>query len=499
MRVLIVVDNPDRWPIHVPGVEVVAARRYLTDAQHMALRGARVFNLCPSYAYQSLGYYVSLLAEARGHKPTPDVVTIQDMKSSSLVRAIADDLDGLIQRSLHRVPGPQFTLSVYFGRTLAQRDRQLGLRLFGLFRCPLLRAHFVLRRDKWVLQSVRPIPASEVPEAHQADAIAGAESYFSRKQWGGPVGRRPRYDLAILIDPTDDMPPSNEPALRKFVRAAERQGFGVEMITRDDFAHVGEFDALFIRTTTYVNHYTYRFARRAAAEGLVVIDDPVSIARCTNKVYLAERLALAKVPTPRTLVIHRDNIDLAPEQLGLPIVLKQPDSAFSAGVSLAHNIEEYHTKIQALLDDSEMVVAQSFIPTPFDWRVGLIDGQPLYVCQYHMAHRHWQIVKHGENGDRVDGKTTTFAVQDAPPRVVRTAVRAADLIGDGLYGVDIKEIDGKPYVIEVNDNPSIDSGGEDAVLKDGLYDRIMASFARRIEQQREAAAQRESATRTPSL
>ncbi len=496
MRVLIVVDNPARWPIHVPGVEVVAARRYLTDPLFSTQRGTRLFNLCPSYAYQSLGYYVSLLAEARGHKPTPDVVTIQDMKSASLVRAIADDLDRLIQRSLHRVPGPQFTLSIYFGRTLAKRDRQLGLRLFGLFRSPLLRAQFAQRRGKWVLQAVRPIPASEVPDAHHPDVIAAAESYFSRKQWTGPVEPRSRYDLAILIDPEDDMPPSDEPALRKFVRAAERQGFGVEMITRDDFGHVGEFDALFIRTTTYVNHYTYRFARRAAAEGLVVIDDPVSIARCTNKVYLAERLTLAKVPVPRTLIIHRDNVALAPAELGFPIVLKQPDSAFSVGVSLAHNAEEYQRKIEALLEDSEMVVAQPFIPTPFDWRVGLIDGQPLYVCKYHMAHRHWQITKHGQNGQRVEGKTTTFAVEDAPARVVRTAVRAAALIGDGLYGVDIKEIDGKPYVIEVNDNPSLDSGGEDAVLKDGLYDRIMASFARRIEQQREAAAAREPAART---
>lgn len=36
-------------------------------------------------------------------------------------------------------------------------------------------------------------------------------------------------------------------------------------------------------------------------------------------------------------------------------------------------------------------------------------------------------------------------------------------------------------VIEVNDNPSIDSGVEDQVLKDQLYREIMGEFLRRLE------------------
>ena len=73
----------------------------------------------------------------------------------------------------------------------------------------------------------------------------------------------------------------------------------------------------------------------------------------------------------------------------------------------------------------------------------------------------------------------------APPRVVSTALKVANLIGDGLYGVDLKEIDGKCYVIEVNDNPSIDSGVEDAVLRGALYDRIMEVFLKRLEHKRD--------------
>ena len=103
-------------------------------------------------------------------------------------------------------------------------------------------------------------------------------------------------------------------------------------VTRQDYSRVAEFDALFIRATTSANHYTYRFARRAREEGIAVVDDPDSILRCCNKVFLAELMQRGNVPTPKTVVLHRDNLRAAVEQLTLPCVLKQPDSCFSQGV-----------------------------------------------------------------------------------------------------------------------------------------------------------------------
>lgn len=484
MPILMVVDDPASWPLSIRGVEVVGARRYLTDPRFHRMADTRIFNLCQSYRYQSLGYYVSLLAEARAHKPQPDVTTIQDMKSSALVRAIAEDLEDLIQHTLRTVNPEKFDMSIYFGRTLALRDQVLGQRLFGRFRSPLLRVHFV-RRGKWQLQSVRPIPASEIPDSHHEVVVEAAQAYFARRCRSSRASQPPRYYLAVLHDPKEEEPPSDETALRKFVRAAHRRDMAVDLITRDDSAHLGEFDALFIRATTYVNHYTYRFARRAAAEGLAVIDDPLSIARCTNKVYLAERMTLNRVPVPRTIIVHRGNADAVVGSLGLPLVLKKPDGAFSQGVVKVCTAEAYATTIEELLERSETVVAQAFMPTEFDWRVGVLDGEPLFVCKYYMARNHWQIMKHASNGQTRYGRTETLAIEDAPRRVVMTAVRAARLIGDGLYGVDLKLVGEKAYIIEVNDNPNINSGHEDRVLKDALYDRVIESFIRRIERIRE--------------
>ena len=48
-------------------------------------------------------------------------------------------------------------------------------------------------------------------------------------------------------------------------------------------------------------------------------------------------------------------------------------------------------------------------------------------------------------------------------------MRATKLIGDGLYGVDLKQIGNQVYLIEINDNPNIDAGYEDRLMGDDLY------------------------------
>ena len=128
-----------------------------------------------------------------------------------------------------------------------------------------------------------------------------------------------------------------------------------------------------------------------------------------------------------------------------------------------------------------LIIAQEYVYTPFDWRVGVLNGEALYVCQYMMSRNHWQIVNHGADGTFRQGGWKTFAVEDAPPHVVEIAARAAALIGSGLYGVDLKDTKDGLKIIEVNDNPSLESGVEDKVLKDLLYERILKDFIRRID------------------
>ncbi len=487
MPSLIVVDNPGDWPHSIADAEVVEARQYLTDSGYISRRNLKVYNLCRSYRYQSIGYYVSLLAAARGHRPQPGVQTIQDLKSSVVIRSISDELDQLIQKSLQPLQSKDFTLSIYFGHNLAKRYDRLSLKLFALFQAPLMRAQFTwsLRQKKWLLQSIAPVAVSDVPPEHGDFLLEAASQYFSGRQTWPKTRKRPSYDLAILVNPDETEPPSDEKALQRFEKAALKAGFAPVRITRDDYGRIAEFDALLIRETTSVNHHTYRFARRAAAEGLVVIDDPESILKCTNKVFLAEILERHKLRTPRTLIVHRDNRKHLVDELGFPVVLKQPDSSFSQGVVKVGDDAELKLCLDRLLAKSDLVIAQEFLPTSFDWRVGVFDRQPLYACRYYMAKKHWQILKRDGGGSKTDeGRFETLPVEHLPAQVLRTAIKAANLIGDGLYGVDLKQVGDKVYVIEVNDNPNIDAGIEDKYLKNQLYDRMMQVFLQRVQLKR---------------
>jgi glutathione synthase/RimK-type ligase-like ATP-grasp enzyme len=346
---------------------------------------------------------------------------------------------------------------------------------------PLMRATFT-KGMRWRLAGLGPIPVGDLPSSHREFIRHVLEEHFARRGPAGRAGRTPQYehDLAILVNEDERSPPSNREALKRFERAARSNGFDVEFLDREDYGRLAEFDALFIRETTNVNHHTYRFASRARSEGLVVMDDPESIIRCGNKVYLFELAKRLELPVPPTMVVDRAKPDEIIAELGLPCVLKQPDSAFSEGVFLARSRDELAAGLQKLLSRSDLVIVQSFLPTQFDWRVGVLDRKPLYVCRYFMAEGHWQIYQHGAKHSK-EGDAETVPVEAAPREVVDLAVKTANAIGDGLYGVDIKSVNGRSILIEINDNPNLDRGVEDLVLGDELYERVMKVFKARVD------------------
>lgn len=487
MKKIIVVNNPKNWKFHIPEADIVSAKDYLTNPDFTAQKNVRVFNLCRDYSYQSKGYYVSLLAEARGHKVIPNVKNIRDFKAPAVVKIISDDIDELIQKSFHKLTGTEYILPIYFGQSVSPQYLELSQELYRIFQAPLLRAKFVFKQ-KWFIQGIRPISVDEIPEAQKELVDKFAIEYFEKTRYVSPKNEDYVYDLGILINPEEKEPPSNKEAIQLFIEAAQSCGFRVELITKKDYHRVGEFDAIFIRETTNVNHHTYAFARRAQSEGIAVIDDPDSILRCSNKVYLQELMTVGKIPAPKTIIAHSENRHTLAKELGFPMVIKTPDSSFSLGVKKVSNKEELEKTLDAMFENSDLLIAQEYTPTEFDWRIGILDGRPIYACKYYMAKDHWQIYN-WESADKEEicGRFDCLPVENVPHGVVKTALRVAGLIGNGLYGVDLKEIDGHPEVIEVNDNPSIDHDIEDLVGKKKLYQVIMKSLRHRIEDRQIAA------------
>ena len=159
--------------------------------------------------------------------------------------------------------------------------------------------------------------------------------------------------------------------------------------------------------------------------------------------------------------------------LGKPVVVKAPYTSFSRYVEKVACETSFRDVAKRFFRKSDLLAVQTFMPTAFDWRVGVLNRQVLYVCKYMMPKGRW---KHGckRRGKPtfVWGRTFSLNRDNAPLGLKEVALKACEVIGHGLYGVDIKEVDGKYVVVEVNDNPSIYSGYEDYRNKD-LYGKII--------------------------
>lgn len=481
MNKYLVVNKPEHWNIHLENIELVAARDYLMNPKFSTMKKARIFNLCKDYSYQSKGYYVSLLAEARGHQAIPTVRNLVDLREPILVKIVSDEFDGLIQKSLRDIKSQEFTLSIYFGQNVARKYRELSAMFHRHFQIPFLRVRFV-KTNKWNIKAIKAISEAEIPEEHRESMREFAVQYFAKKRYDTPRSGSYEYDLAILVQDNDPAPPSNQKALRKFAELAEKMGFYVEIVSPKDLSRLSAFDALLIRQSTEVNNEAYAFARKAQQEDIALVDYPDAILKCCNKVFMAEALENAGIPTPRTLIVHKDNRNKVIDRIGLPLVLKSPDSTFSFGVKKASTPEEYEKLVAEMLRKSELVIAQEFTPSDYDWRIGVLDDQPLFACRYYMAPDHWQIYNwSAKKKDDRNGNADVMALEEVPDQVLKAALKAARLMGKGLYGIDVKEVDGKALVIEINDNPNVDAGVEDGFYGDRVYTEILSALKNRLE------------------
>ena len=466
----ILVKDKKQWGALYPSEDVLTAREYLKQHASKNTDKVQVLNLTGSYRYLGEGYYCSLLAEARGHRVLPSVATLNDLASRSLYGPQIKTLKAPTTAANH--------FRIFFGRTLAPEHAELGLQLFDRFPAPILE----VESHDGVISRVKAKGLNDLSDEEEtlfAEALDG----FSNKVWRVKKPKRHyRFDLAMLVNPDEALPPSNPSALKRFVRAGRTLGVQVDLITDKQAARLAEYDGLFIRETTAIDGASFRLARRAENLGLAVIDSPQAILRCTNKIYLAERLEQARIAMPKTRIVPRNDaqaLAAAAEDLGFPLVMKIPDGSFSRGIVKASNMDDVHQHAQQFFRQTALILLQAYCYTEYDWRVGVLNKQPLFVSKYYMSRGHWQIYNHSGSKTQ-SGGFETLPLAAAPKTVVETAVKAANMMGDGLFGVDLKVVDGKALVIEVNDNPNIDAGVEDKVLGEQLYLTIIQEFIKRM-------------------
>ncbi|SMF06636.1 RimK family protein [Pseudobacteriovorax antillogorgiicola] len=477
IKSLFVVD--DEFVTRFPSLKAISFTNYLQDYPKLNEPKTRVINLCHIDRHLSQGYYCSLLAEARHHEALPNVKVINALRNQETASIWLGHSP--IARSFAAKQRQEEQL-VCMGEVADDRFSRIASKVFQQFSAPLLQIS-VIKEDAGLRVVVRGTALGKLSEDDLAFCLKTLESYQHRT-WRKPESEKKfRWDIAMLVNPDEEVPPSNRGAISRFTKAGEKLGIRVRTVTVADLQLLEQFDGLFIRETTAIDHHTYQLAQKAESQGLVVIDDPNSILRCWNKVFLHDAFNYKKIPSLKTqfiMDVKEETLAQLEKSFSYPIVLKMPEGSCSRGVFKVEDRKELQETIQKLLKESALVLAQEYMFTDFDWRIGVLGGRALYACRYYMARNHWQIYNHGTKSD-FSGGFDALPTFEVPRLVLDAALKAAAVVGDGLYGIDIKERDGKAFVLEVNDNPSIEHGVEDHYLGEELYMQIMSEFLRRLE------------------
>jgi glutathione synthase/RimK-type ligase-like ATP-grasp enzyme len=271
-------------------------------------------------------------------------------------------------------------------------------------------------------------------------------------------------------------------ALQNFKYAAEMLGHEFNFLFRENLMEIPKHDSVFIRATTDPLYTAYIVSKTAWELGLRVVDDPKSIQICGNKIHLYSLFNKYGIPQIPTIFLKKDELHHRRiteifKVFGRPVVVKAPYTSFSKYVEKVACETSFREVAKKFFRRTDVLVVQKFMPTAFDWRVGVLNNEVLYVCKYMVPKGRW---KHGAKRKGkpsfVWGRTVTLKRENAPPKLKETALKACALVGCGLYGVDIKEVNGDYVVVEVNENPSIYAGYEDLRDKD-IYTKIIAYLA----------------------
>lgn len=476
IHTLFVVEDPALFADSA--INAISFDTYLRDYPKLNEPKTRVINLCDTLRYLSQGYYCSLLAEARNHQVVPSVKVINELRSEA-TQILVDA--ALFSKETLSTGLPEHLL-ICMGDAQDSQLQKLANWIYPRFAAPILSV--AIKRGDLGIQVVITRAALNGLDDKARAFCLGTLSNYSEKSWRSKSDEKKyRWEMALLTNANEKVPPSDKGAISRFIKAGEKHGIRTKLISSADFSSLSQYDALFIRETTAIDHHTYRFAREAERLGLVVMDDPSSILRCCNKVYLHDAFSYKKVPSLHTIILSDladETLDRVEQALGYPMILKLPEGSFSKGVFKVKSRDDLMTAAKDLLSESALLIAQEYLFTDYDWRIGVLNGRAIYACRYYMAKNHWQIYNHGSQRN-FSGGFDALPTFEVPTHVLNAALKAAQVVGDGLYGIDIKEVSGKAYVLEVNDNPSIEHGVEDQYLGEELYMQIMAEFLRRLE------------------
>lgn len=193
----------------IENVIQVRAYNYIDNESNLYSRNFRVFNLCSNYHYQSIGYYVSLLALARNQVAFPSTGMIKDVQNKKVLQSIGEEIHDAIQSAFRHETVDKIMIKSYFGRALNGKYQGLVGQLNNLYHGPLMTFTFI-KRHQWTLNQMKLHSICHLTQEEKTKVKPWAMDYFSRRQFKKGSLKSYDYDMAVLIDPDEKTPPSDK-------------------------------------------------------------------------------------------------------------------------------------------------------------------------------------------------------------------------------------------------------------------------------------------------
>lgn len=223
---------------------------------------------------------------------------------------------------------------------------------------------------------------------------------------------------------------------------------------------ISHLDAVIPRIGASITQYGLGVVSHLELMGIPVVNSATAISRSRDKLRSLQILSMSGIPVPRTVMAHdRSDVKrLLDEVGGLPVILKLLRGTQGVGVMIAHSMKELKTFVDTFWKLGHAVVLQQFVAEARGSDVrALVVGNQVMGAMRRQA-------KQGEFRSNIH-RGGSASTMELPPLYAETAVKAAQVLGLGIAGVDLLEAQAGPQVMEVNSSPGFE-GLEKASGKD---------------------------------
>jgi len=221
-------------------------------------------------------------------------------------------------------------------------------------------------------------------------------------------------------------------------------------------------EVVFPRMGGSAPHHTYDALHQLEEAEVLTINRSAGLELARDKVRSFQRLAVAGLPLPATLVLGRGAI-LEPQALEFlgppPWIVKLPRSTQGLGVARVDSLTSLRTVVDMLRALDQRVLVQHYVreASGMDIRVLVVGGEAVAAMR-----------RQSSSSDEFRSNLHQGGSAEAvgiPPRVEAVAVAAAQALGLDVAGVDLLPSKPGPIVAEVNGSPGL-AGLQEATGQD---------------------------------